>query len=276
MQRLAWLLLFGCFVWGRAAAGPADPNLADPTELVSVSRGDYTISALVSHRDGVINYRHGIALFAGHPGILRLREEGGQFQFDLRGNFLIRSRRHWLDDETLVAVIDAPSDQWNSFTQHFRETPRYGEDIAALLQGLGQRFGVAEWTAVGTSEGSISAFHAARMNPRLIRRVILSASVFHPSRNGPGLSGVDWKALRVPLLFVHHVYDPCRFTPYRSAENLAEKTGAPLTTVRGGEGVRGNDCEAYTQHGFVGVELETVAAMRAWVKTGLAVPEVSR
>lgn len=276
MRRLAWLLLLGVFGCGRAAAGPADPNLADPTELVSVSRGDYAISALVSHRDGVSSYRHGVALFAGHPGILRLREESGQFQFDLRGNFLIRSRRHWLDDETLVAVIDAPSDQWSGFTQHFRETPRYGEDIAALLLGLGQRFGVADWTAVGTSEGSISAFHAARMNPQLIRRVILSASVFHPSRNGSGLSGVDWKALRVPLLFVHHVHDPCRFTPYSSAENLAEKTGAPLTTVRGGEGVRGNDCEAYTQHGFVGVEPETVAAMRAWVKTGIAVPEVRR
>lgn len=275
MRRLVWLLLLGGFGWAQAA-GPADPNLADPTERVAVARGDYTVSALVSHRDGVKNYRHGIALFPGHPGILRLREEGGQVQYDLRGNFLVRSRRHWLDDETLVAVIDAPSDQWSGFSQSFRETPRYGEDVAALLQGLGQRFGVAEWTAVGTSEGSISAFHAARMNPQLIRRAILSASVFLPSRHGPGLSGVDWKALKVPLLFVHHVDDPCRFTPYRSAEDLAGQTRAPLTTVRGGGGARGNDCEAYTQHGFVGVEPETVAAMRAWVKTGVAMPEVRR
>lgn len=276
MRRLAGLLLLGCFGLARAGERPADPNLADPTELVAVARGGYTISALVSHRDGAKAYRHGIALFAGHPGILRLREEAGQFLYELRGNFLIRSRRHWLDDETLVAVIDAPSDQWSGFSQHFRETPRYGEDVAALLQGLGQRFGVAEWTAVGTSEGSISAFHAARMNPQLFRRVILTASVFHPSRNGPGLSGVDWNELKQPLLFVHHVDDPCRYTPYRTAEDLAQKTKAPLTTVRGGDGVRGNDCEAYTQHGFVGVEPETVAAMRTWVKTGVAVPEVRR
>lgn len=277
MRRLACLLLLGCAVaMGRAEEGGADPNLADPTELVAVARGGYTISALVSHRSAAKSFRHGIALFAGHPGILRLREEGGQFRFDLSGNFLVRSRRHWLDDETLVAVIDAPSDQWNSFTQYFRETPRYGEDVAALLQGLSQRFGVAEWTAVGTSEGSISAFHAARMNPQLIRRVILSASVFHPSRNGPGLSDVNWGVLKAPLLFVHHVDDPCRFTPFRSAENLAEKTKAPLIAVRGGEGARGNACEAYTRHGFVGVEPETVAAMLNWVKTGVAVPEVRR
>jgi hypothetical protein len=277
MRRLAGLLLLGCVMavaW--AEERPADPNLDAPAELVTVARGGYTISALVSHRGAVPSYRHGIALFAGHPGILRLREEGGQFFYDLRGNFLVRSRRHWLDDETLVAVVDAPSDQWNGFSQHFRETPRYGEDVAALLQDIGRHYGVAEWTAVGTSEGSISAFHAARMNPQLLRRVILSASVFHPSRNGPGLSGVDWGELKAALLFVHHVDDPCRYTPYRTAENLAEKTRAPLTTVRGAEGVRGNECEAYTQHGFVGVEAETVRAMRTWIKTGAAVPEVSR
>ena len=115
-------------------------------------------------------YKYGIALIPGHPGIMRLREENGQPRFELRGNFLVRSRRHWLDgldDETLVLVVDAPSDQWVTFYQQFRETPRYGADVAALLNETGRRYGVADWTFVGTSEGSISAFHAARMNPAL-------------------------------------------------------------------------------------------------------------
>lgn len=253
---------------------PLDPNLAHPAALVQVDRASYSISGLVNHRLDAAPFRHGIALFAGHPGILRLREEAGQPVFDLRGNFLVRSRRHWLDAETLIVLVDAPSDQWHGFAQEFRRTPRYGEDVAALLSALGERYGVQDWTAVGTSEGSVSAFHAARMNPGLIRRVILTASVFSSSRNGPGLSDVHWPDLSQPLLLVHHVEDPCKFTAYRSAEDVAQQTRAPLLTVRGGQGGRGKACEAYTAHGFVGVESGVVAAMKAWVKTGLVPAEV--
>jgi pimeloyl-ACP methyl ester carboxylesterase len=88
-------------------------------------------------------------------------------------------------------MVDAPSDQWATFSQGFRESPRYGADVAALLNEVARRFGVEDWTFVETSEGSIGAFHAARMNPGLARRVILSSSLFQPSRYGPGLSGVS-------------------------------------------------------------------------------------
>lgn len=266
-------LLFAGIARGEEGAEAA-PALQE--ELFSVARDGYTVAGLLDRLPSAARPRHGIALFPGHPGILRLRQEAGVPRYDLGGNFLVRSRRDWLDGETLVLVVDAPSDEWNGFSQRFRETARYGEDVAALLRAAGERFGVAEWTAVGTSEGSISAWHAARMNPGLIRRAIFSSSVFLSSRNGPGLSGVDWKALGMPMLWVHHVDDPCRSTPYRSAENAAEKTGAPLLTVRGSEGVRGDACMAFTQHGFVGVETETVRAMRDWVKTGGAVREVVR
>jgi hypothetical protein len=43
--------------------------------------------------------------------------------------------RHWLDEETLVVVVDAPSDEWRWFDHQFRETPRYGADVEALPQG---------------------------------------------------------------------------------------------------------------------------------------------
>ncbi len=262
-------------LWAQAdAPATIDPNLAHPATLVQVDRTGYSIAGLVNQRADAGPVRHGIALFAGHPGILRLREEAGQAVFDLRGNFLIRSRRHWLDADTLIVLVDAPSDQWHSFSQAFRTTPRYGEDVAALLNELGGRFGVTDWTAVGTSEGSVSAFHAARMNPALIRRVILTASVFSSSRNGPGLSDVRWPDIRQPLLLVHHVDDPCQYTMYRSAEDLARQIPAPLLTVRGGQGSRGKACEAYTAHGFVGVEAGVVAGMKAWIKTGQAPAEV--
>ena len=150
-----------------------------------------------------MQFKRGIVLFPGHPGIMRLTAEDGQIKYR-RGNFLVRSRRHWLDDTTLTLAIDAPDDQWGSFAQHFRATPRYGEDIAAPLAAADARFGKLEWTFVGTSEGSISAFHAARMLQGQAARAILTSSVFLPGRNGPGLSDADWHLLKIPLLWVHH------------------------------------------------------------------------
>jgi len=244
--------------------------LAQPVEqIVTVKRGSYSIAGLVSHGPKA-KPKHGVALFAGHPGILKLHEENGRPAFLLPGNFLIRSRRWWLDAETLTVAVDAPSDQWTSFDQSFRQTARYGADVAALLQEVGRRFGIGDWTLVGTSEGSVSAFHAARMNPALAPRLILTASVFESGRNGPGLSDAKWSAYSGKLLWVHHADDPCSFTSYRAAQAFAKKSGAPLLTVRGGGPERGGACEAQTFHGFVGAERATVEAMRSWVKTGLS------
>lgn len=240
-----------------------------PTErIVTAARDGYTVSGLLLQPLAGTPVRHGIVLFAGHPGILKLRQEEGQIRFELRGNFLMRTRAQWLDEETLVLAIDAPSDQWSSFSQAFRETPRYGADVAALLAEVGQRTPVSEWTFVGTSEGAISAFHAARMNPQLARRVILTASVFRAGKNGPGLSGVAFDELKVPLLWVHHLDDPCGYTRHSDAEEFARRSHSPLITMKGGEGAHGPACMAFSAHGFVGVEKETVAVMRDWIRSG--------
>jgi len=242
---------------------------------VSVTREGYTIAGLAMHAPSASRFKYGVALFPGHPGIMRITLDQGAPRFEMGGNFVVRSRRHWLDDETLVLVIDAPSDQWASFSQTFRATSRYGADIGALVDEAARRYGVDDWTFVGTSEGSVSAFHAARMNPQRARRVILTASVFIPTRNGPGLADVDFARLTAPLLWVHHADDPCRFTPYRSAREFAQRTRSPLVTVRGGGPESGDPCRARTAHGFVGVERQAVQAMHAWIKTGQAAAEVS-
>ena len=175
-----------------------------------------------------------------------------------------------------MAVLDAPSDQWATFRQQFRETPRYGADIAALLTEIGRQFGIGDWTFVGTSEGSVSAFHAGRMNPSLARRVILTASVVRAGRNGPGLSAVEFGELKSQLLWVHHEYNPCEYTAYAMVKVLAQRSGAPLVTLRGGGPARGDPCMQFTAHGFVGVEQKAVLAMRSWIKTGAVPADVGR
>jgi hypothetical protein len=199
---------------GFLAVLAAAPVWGQVEEVVAAKLERYSIAALVMRLETANAFKHGIALFPGHPGILKLQVENGEPRFDLRGNFVVRSRRHWLDDETLVVVLDAPSDEWNGFSQHFRASARYGADVARLLAEVSQRFPVQGWTFVGTSEGTVSAFHAARMNPTLAQRLILTAALFEPSRSGPGLAGTTLGDVSAPLLWVHHAEDPCRFTPY--------------------------------------------------------------
>lgn len=256
---------------GLLALAFAGAAAAHVEEVVTAKRDGYTISGLAMHGEGGTSFRKGVALFPGHPGIMKIE---GADKFELKGNFLIRTRRFWVDEDTLVLSVDAPSNEWAGFSQRFRETARYGEDVAALLGAAAQKFGVQEWTFVGTSEGSVSAFHAARMNPKLARRLILTSSVFEPSRSGPGLSGVSLGALPADTLWVHHADDACRFTPYSDAQAFAKRSGKPLVTVRGGGPGKGDACQAFRAHGYVGVERRTVEAMRAWVRTGSAPAEV--
>jgi hypothetical protein len=257
-----------------SVSAPGDPGSAITNSVLTVAIKDYSISGLVTHLPGAKGFKYGIVLFPGAPAIMKVREESGQPRFELGGNFLIRSRRHWLDDETLVISVDAPSDQWAGFSQWFRQEPRYGAEVAALLAEASRRYAVTDWTLVGTSEGTVSAVHAARMNPGMAQRVILTSSLFLAAGHGPGISGVNWDAIKAKLLWVHHEDDGCGFTPYRSAQEHAETTRAPLVTVRGGGAPRGAPCEAYARHGFVGIERETVLAMRSWVKTGAAPADV--
>ena len=248
---------------------------AQGEEIVVVKRGSYSISGLVAHQPDA-RPKYGIALFPGSPGILRLRMEQGNPAFNQAGNFVIRSRRWWLDANTLTVAVDAPSDQWTTFDQGFRHGARYGADVAALLGEVGKRFGIEDWTLVGTSEGSVSAFHAARMSPGLARRLILTSSLFRLSRSGAGLSDARLSDYTGKLLWVHHADDPCQFTPYRDAQAFAKKSGAPLVTVRGGGPERGAACEPFSAHGFVGVERPAIEAMRSWIKTGTVPADVVR
>lgn len=170
-----------------------------------------SISALVSHWREHDAFARAVLLLPGSPGIMKIQAADA---FGMTGNFLIRSRHAWLDRETLVLSVDAPSDEWSNFSGQFRATERYAQDIQGLITS-------------------------------------------------------NFDDFKFPTLWVHHADDPCRVTPYSQAQQHAGKTRSPLITVRSGNAGRGEACKAFTQHGFVGMEAETVRAMKAWVVQGV-------
>lgn len=254
------------------APGVARADEAVSESVLTARFADRSLSALVTHYAQHAPFKRAILLMPGHPGIMKLQSPQS---YALKGNFLIRSRQAWLDRETVVLTVDAPSDEWASFTGRFRATPRYAEDLRGLAQEIEKAYGKLPLAIVGTSEGSISAYHAARaLGPDDVK-VIFTASLFETSSNSPGLASLDFGDFKISMLWVHHENDPCRYTPYWQAKRHAEKTGAPLITVRSSNAGRGDPCQAFTPHGFVGVERETVQAMKRWVVDGTAADVVA-
>jgi hypothetical protein len=201
-------------------------------------------------------------LFPGSYGNIRLRMEAGQIKLG-EGNFLVRSRKYFVDDGLATAVIDVPSDQAGGMDDRFRLGDKHAADVAAVVAELKKRFADAPIFLVGTSRGTISAAAAGRVLADRIAGVLLTSTLFNAARSGQGLSGFDFSTIRVPVLFVHHIDDGCTVTPYRNAKSLA--TQFPLITVHGGDTPRSDPCEAFSAHGYLGRERETVDAMVNWM-----------
>lgn len=247
------------YVWASGSAPAQDQEIVS----VSVRSGVTQSYLLLKPKEGT---PYAIAvLFPGAAGILGLRGEGSQIEFR-PNNFLVRSREEFVRRGVVAAVMDVPSDQPSGMDDYFRLGSAHAADIRAVVSDLKKRFDGVPVFLVGTSRGTISAAAAGRVLGDTIAGVVLTATVFLAagSRSGaPGLSGFDFSAIRVPLLFVHHVDDECRYTPYRSAKGQEPRFA--LVTISGGEPARSEPCGALSTHGFLGKEQETVEEIVKWM-----------
>ena len=208
-------------------------------------------------------------LFPGSGGLIQLRSENGKPRFN-QGNFLVRSRSEFIKRGAVAAILDAPSDQQGGrgMSDEFRLGDSHFTDMTAVIGDLEKRFPGVPLFLVGTSRGTISA---AALGAKLGQRaagVVLTSSMFRQAPKnsqepGPGLSRFDFTTIKVPSLFVHHVSDQCQSTPYGDAARLSDKY--PLITVFGGASPQSGPCEAFSQHGFLGKESDTVEQIVNWM-----------
>ena len=208
-------------------------------------------------------------LFPGSGGLIQLRTENGKPRFN-QGNFLVRSRSEFIKRGVVAVILDAPSDQqagWG-MGDEFRLSADHFTDISAVVGGLKKRFPDTPLFLIGTSRGTISAAGLGARFPEGISGAVLTATMFRRSPKnstepGPGLSNFDFATVKAPLLFVHHVSDQCGSTPYAEAARLVDKF--PLITVFGGSPPQSGPCDAFSQHGFLGKESDTVEQIVNWM-----------
>jgi len=204
-----------------------------------------------------------VILFMGGHGRANVGPGGAS-----SSNFLIRSQSYFFEENLMVAIVDAPSDQ--STLDFFRHSEAHAIDIKGVIAELRKLADVPVW-AVGTSNGSASVANvAARFPPPTgPDGIVLTASV---ERSGGGNSVFDAPLgrIRVPALVVHHKDDACQWTPYRGAIHLegalSGSRARELIGIDGGSTPHGDPCQPYHYHGFVGREREVVKIIADWIK----------
>lgn len=243
-------LLFACTVTAQAEV---------VEELLQLpSAGDARLPVLLSHDDARAPFAVGV-LFNGGGGAVGLLQRIPR----PGANFLVRSRDLFATRGVATAVIDVPTDL-STMSDVYRMGRRHSDDVRTLLGTLKQRFPGLPVFLVGTSRGTVSAAYAGAAMGDAVAGVVLSSSVFNATRGGAGVSGFDWDTIRSRLLFVHHVDDGCSATPYFMARRLAASRS--LISVHGGDAPRSDPCEAFSAHGFLGVEAPVVDAIVAWMR----------
>lgn len=182
------------------------------------------------------------------------------------GNFLIRSRDLFYRNDLNVAILGNPTDkprldhQWRVSTQH-------AQDVLAVIDSVKSKSNVPLWL-VGTSNGTISATALGIALQEKVQGIVLTASVLS-WKIPQAVPRQDVGKISVPVLFYHHKDDSCAGTlAYelpRAVDRFINVSQKKMLIVTGGENPKGDPCEAFHWHGFVGMETQAIDEISSWI-----------
>jgi pimeloyl-ACP methyl ester carboxylesterase len=188
------------------------------------------------------------------------------------GNFLVRSRERFAAQGLATIVLDGPSDRAD-LNGSFRESAEHAADLGAVVRWAREHVGKPVWL-VGTSRGTQSVAAAALQlqgasapDGIVLTSTILGRSARSRVTARPVLE-MPLGNLKMPVLVVHHQQDPCPICdPSRLPALMAKLPPATsqLLTYTGGIST-GPPCEAFSHHGYNGIEDRVVAGIAQWIR----------
>lgn len=213
-----------------------------------------------------------VILFAGGHGGLGLQSTTSMAWG--KGNFLVRTRERFAAQGLTVAVVDSPPDhkQMNGI---FRMSADHASDIEAVVAHLKKRADVPVWL-VGTSMGTFSAAGGA-IRAKGVDGLVLSSTITRSnpdwliaSSHPDGVASMALSKVTVPTLILSHRKDGCDLTPAADTPKLASRltkaARVEIALLDGGSPPQSEACDAYSQHGFFGIEEEAVGAIARFIK----------
>lgn len=251
-----------------ALASAQPTNAAEKVDIVTVRDG-VTMKFLVNADAGP--QAPIVVLMMGGNGVARLDRWDGTG--NPNGNFLTRIRGDLARAGFVVALPDAPSDRQNQAgLANSRVGRAHAEDIAKLIEKL-KTYSSGPVFMVGTSRGTVSTVGIASHGLSKLAGIVLTAAVTRANKKGnrDPIQAADLGKISVPVLFVHHKQDSCYVCVPEHVPDLAKKfTASPSVRIEivDGEGRwRGDPCQAFHAHGFVGIEDKVTADIAQWIRT---------
>lgn len=228
-------------------SGPALAQAKDSLIETARSRsGDVIPYVLTRTSDNVP--RFAVIVMPGGEGTLSPEMRSGEIWFRYRGNFLIRSRALFADDDTVTISTDSTGSE---------------ERMGAIVRDVALRYPGVKVYIMGTSRSTLSTMRLADSMDGQV------AGFIHTASNN-GIARFNTRQYSSRHLLVHHEQDECRYTQYSAAQANSQDYGTELVTMRGGR-AQGDVCEAFGYHGFNGIEPETVEAIKSWMRRGTRV-----
>lgn len=186
-------------------------------------------------------------------------------------HFLARVRGQLTAHGHVVVLVDTPSDR-RDLGGDFRDSAEHAADLGAVIAHVRKAFGRSVWT-VGHSRGTHSAVTAAARlsGDAAPDGIVLTASILDSSQFGPStakpLQESGMKALRLPVLVLHHTHDACPVSPPAKLPELQARLPAATSRVIKYEGgtSRGALCDVQAFHSFSGIEQQVVDDLTAFI-----------
>jgi hypothetical protein len=201
-----------------------------------------------------------LVMFAGGNGDVQIADNGTIGR--LGGNFLLRTRPLWLAQGFAFVTIGS-----SSSLAGVRHTPAYANAIAAAVDFARSRANVPVWL-VGTSQGSIAAANGAAHLPGRVAGVVLTSSVAGRSFSGETVFDSDLGSIAVPALVIANRGDTCpSAAPSYAPTILGALARSPRKDVIyvDSSALQGDPCEAYSPHGYLGIEADVVQRISSWI-----------
>jgi pimeloyl-ACP methyl ester carboxylesterase len=184
------------------------------------------------------------------------------------GNFLIRSRDFFYQNNFNVVILGNPTDK-PRLDHQWRVSPQHAQDVLAVINNVKKNSNVPVWL-IGTSNGTISATALGIALQEKVQGLVLTASVL-TWKISQAVPRQEVQKITVPVMFYHHKDDACPGTLAYEVSSAADRfvnvKQKKVSIVTGGANATGHPCEAFHWHGFVGMEKLAVDEISDWIKS---------
>ena len=212
--------------------------------------------------------RASVVLMTGGNGLLPLEADG---TINGNGNFLIRSANLFLRNRLNVMMADTEPAHPNGISEGDRLSATHAAELQGFINAALNRWRKPVWV-VGTSNGSISTVTAGGFRPALagLRGVVLTSTVtVLDSPADQATFNLYAARITVLALVVWHQDDHCSFSPPAGSAAVFEvlpSIDKASLSFEGGHSVAQDPCQAFSEHGYAGIEEEVVDEIAEFIR----------